>query len=130
MYECYAPALLHEANVEREFTSAKGFQTALRSVGQDTLSLFMFISGGIGVYKPSTAEIRAEYDRRYRAKSAGASAASSADGASAAGHCGSHAFEDVDSDTEIDVGDDDSSSDDEGADCDGSDDDDVDGDGA
>ena len=78
LYESYGPALLHEANSERSFSDAKKFQDMLLHVSPELLSLLVFINGYLHIYKPTAAEVKAEYERLYRKKPNSAAAASAA----------------------------------------------------
>ena len=87
LYKANVPALVHEGNTEREFSSAKQFQGHLCRMPPGTLRLLMFIRGGLSVYTPTTNEIKAEYDLLYGKKPSTSASAESGGGASSTDMC-------------------------------------------
>ena len=116
LYEANAPALVHEGNTEREFSSAKQFQGHLCRMAPETLCLFIFIRGGLSAYKPTTNEIKAEFDFLY-GKKPSTSASGESGGASSTDVCPvAETLEEVDSSSDDAISDDESDSDDDDVD--------------
>ena len=116
LYEANAPALVHEGNTEREFSSAKQFQGHLCRMAPETLCLLMFVRGGLSAYKPTTNEINAEYDLLY-GKKPSTSASEESGGASSTDVCPvAETLEEVDSSSDDAISDDESDSDDDDVD--------------
>ena len=108
--------MVHEGNTEREFSSAKQFQGHLCRMAPETLCLFIFIRGGLSAYKPTTNEIKAEFDFLY-GKKPSTSASGESGGASSTDVCPvAETLEEVDSSSDDAISDDESDSDDDDVD--------------